>query len=73
VQVNSKRDVFINGHRKGRRLLKHHAYARAQLSEIVLLRQNVLAVDQHLSFRALPVIKAVGAVKDAQQGRLAAT
>src|SRR5262249_6368128 len=46
--------------------------ARAQEVEILLGRQDVLAVEQHLALGALVGIEVIHAVEHAQQGRLAA-
>ena len=72
VEPDAESDVVVDRHRKRRRLLEHHADLGAQQIEVEPGRENVLAVDQHLAGRALPGIKLVDAVEDAQQGRLAA-
>src|SRR5580658_8152227 len=73
IEPDAEGDVFVDRHRKRRRLLEHHADARAQQIEILLRRQNVDAVEQHFAGGALVRIKVVHAVEHAQQRRLAAT
>ena len=72
VEPDAEGDVLVDRHRERRRLLEHHADARAQQVEILLGRQDVLAVEQHLALGALVRIEIVHPVEDAQQRRLAA-
>ena len=72
VQPDAEGDVLVDRHRKRCRLLEHHADARAQQVEILLRRQNILAVEHDLAFGALIRIEVVHPVQDAQQRRLAA-
>ena len=72
VEPDAEGDVLVDRHRKRRRLLEHHADAGAQQIEVLLRRQHVLAVEQHLALGALVRIEVVHAVEDAQQRRLAA-
>src|SRR5262249_38500479 len=59
-------------HRKRRRLLEHHADARAQEVQVLSRREDVLAVEQYLALGALARIEVVHAVEHAQQRGLAA-
>ncbi|KAG0936241.1 hypothetical protein G6F31_015778 [Rhizopus arrhizus] len=65
--------VLDDGHRERHRLLEHHPALAAQAVHRVLRRQDVLAVQQHLTARFQLRVQRVDAVEDAQQGRLAAT
>src|SRR5262249_40155809 len=68
----AERDVLVDRHGKRRRLLEHHANARAQKVEILLGGKNVLAVEQDVAFRALVGIKVVHPIENAQQRGLSA-
>ncbi len=72
VEPDAEGDVLVDRHRERRRLLEHHADARAQQVEILARLEDVVAVEQHLALGALVRIEVVDAVEDAQQGRLAA-
>src|SRR5262245_41537640 len=72
VEPDAERDVLVDRHRKRRRLLEHHADARAQEVEILLGRENVLAVEQDVALRPLVGIEIVHPIENAQQRRLSA-
>ncbi len=67
MQLHAESDVVIDRHRERRRLLEHHADARAHDGGVEVLAQQVGAVEQDLPFRALARIELVHAVEDAQQ------
>src|SRR6266567_9340657 len=71
VEPDAERDVLIDGHRKRRRLLEHHADARAQQIEIELGIEDVGLIEHHLTSGALSRIEIVHPVEDPQQRRLA--
>src|SRR5262249_27391252 len=72
IEPDAESDVLVNRHRKRRRLLEHHADARAQQVKVLLVGENVLAVEQDLALRPLVGIEIVHAVENAQQRGLAA-
>ena len=72
VEPDAEGDVLVDRHRKRRRLLEHHADARAQQVDVLAGVEEVLAVEQHLAGGALAGIEVVHAVEHAQQRRLAA-
>src|SRR5579883_205378 len=72
VQPDAEGDVLVDRHRERRRLLEHHADARAQEIDVDTGVQQVLAVEQHLAGGALAGIEVVHAIEDAQQRGLAA-
>src|SRR5215470_206599 len=67
IEANPEGDVLVDRHRKWRRLLEHHADAGAQQIEILPGPQDIIAIEQHLSLRALVRIEIVHPVEDAQQ------
>src|SRR5256885_3299015 len=72
VEPDAERDVFVDRHRKRRRLLEHHADARAQQVEIESGVEDVGLVKHQLPGGALPWIEIVHPVENPQQRRLAA-
>ena len=72
VEPDAEGDVLVDRHRERRRLLEHHADARAQQVDVLVGAQQVVAVEQHLAGGALAGIEVVHAVQHAQQRRLAA-
>src|ERR1700730_10417285 len=72
VEPDAERDVLIDRHRKRRRLLEHHADARAQQIEIKLGIEDVGLVEHQLTGGALARIEIVHPVENPQQGRFAA-
>jgi hypothetical protein len=70
---SSEGDVLVDRHRERRRLLEHHADARAQQIEVLLRREDIAAVEHDFAGGALVRIKVVHAVEHAQQCRFAAT
>jgi TolB-like protein/class 3 adenylate cyclase len=72
VETDAEGDVVVDRHGKGRRLLEHHADAGPQQVQILLRREDVLAIEQDLARRPLLGIEVVDPVQDAEQGRLAA-
>src|SRR5262245_6277584 len=72
VEPDAERDVLVDRHRKRRRLLEHHADARAQEVEILLGGKNVLAIEQDVALRPLVGIKIVHPIENAQQRGLSA-
>ena len=72
VELDAEGDVLVDRHREGRRLLEHHADARAQQIQVEPRIEDVLAVEQHLALGALAGIEVVHAVEHAQQRGLAA-
>src|SRR5580698_11157013 len=73
IESDAEGDVLVDRHRKRRRLLEHHADARAQQVEVLFRRQDIAAVEHDFAGGALVGIKVVHAVEHAQQCRLAAT
>src|ERR1700720_1825492 len=69
VEPDAERDVLIDRHRKGRRLLEHHADARAQQIEVELGIEDVGLIEHHLTARPLSRIEIVHPVEDPQQRR----
>src|SRR5229473_1293576 len=72
VEPYAEGDIFIDRHRKRRRLLEHHADAGAQQVDVLVGAQEVVAIEQHLAGGALAGIEVVHAVEHAEQRRLAA-
>src|SRR5882672_6373653 len=72
VEPDAEGDVLVDRHRKRRRLLEHHADAGAQQVDVLVLAQQVVAVQHHLTGGALARIEIVHAVEHTQQGRLPA-
>ena len=72
IEADAEGDVVIDRHRKRRRLLEHHADARAQKIEVEAGREDVLPVEHHLALGALAGIEVIHAVEHAQKRRLAA-
>src|ERR1700730_15985749 len=72
IEADAEGDVFIDRHRKRRRLLEHHADAGPQQIEIELGVENVGLVEHQLTGGALAGIEVVHPVEYPQQGRLAA-
>src|SRR5581483_4319363 len=72
VEAHAEGDVVVDQHRERRRLLEHHADARAQPVQVLSRREDVVAVEPHLAARLLLRIERVHAVERAQQRRLAA-
>src|SRR6202790_4772106 len=72
VEPDAERDVLINRHRKRRRLLEHHADARAQETQVELGIGDVGGIQHQLTGGALPRIEVVHAVEDPQQCGFAA-
>src|SRR5262245_18590296 len=72
VQPDAERDVLVDRHRERRRLLEHHADPGAQQVEVLLGREQVLAVEQDFAVGALVRVEVVHPVEDAQQRRLPA-
>src|SRR5580700_10748655 len=66
IEPDAECDVLVDRHRKRRRLLEHHADARAQQVEVLLRRQNVAAFEHDFAGGALVRIKVVHAVEHAQ-------
>src|SRR6266481_6960092 len=73
IKADTERDVFIDRHRKRRRLLEHHADPRPQQVEIELGVEDVGLVEHQLTDRALSRIEVVHPVENPQQRRFAAT
>src|SRR5665213_4479502 len=69
VQLDPEGDVVVDRHRERRRLLEHHADARAQGGDVDLLVEDVLAIQHDLASGALAGIEAVNAVHGPQEGR----
>ncbi|EGY02120.1 hypothetical protein AZA_21096 [Nitrospirillum viridazoti Y2] len=72
IQPDAVGDVVVDRHGEGRRLLEHHADAGAQQVQILLGRQQVLTIQQHLALGPLVGVEVVDTVQDAQQRGLAA-
>src|SRR6202166_2321943 len=72
VEADAERDVLIDRHRKRRRLLEHHADARAQQIEVELGIEDGGLIEHQLAGGALSRIEIIHPVEDPQQGRLAA-
>src|SRR6185436_13132248 len=72
VEPHAEGDVLVDRHRERRRLLEHHANARAQEVEVLLGRENILAVEADLALRPLVGVEVVHAVENAQQRGFAA-
>src|SRR5271166_1754404 len=72
VEPDTKSDVVVYRHRKGRRLLKDHADSRPQKIEINSRRQDVFAVDDHLSGGSVPWIELVNSVENSNKRGLSA-
>src|SRR6202167_3512817 len=73
VEPDAERDVLVDRHRKRRRLLEHHADARAQQIEIELRIEDVGLVEHQLAGGALSRIEVVHPIENPQQRRFAAT
>jgi len=54
IEADTERDIVVDRHRKGRRLLKNHADFRAQEVQIQSRGQDVFAVDENLAGCSLP-------------------
>src|SRR5262245_8733117 len=67
IKANPEGDILEDRHRKRSRLLEHHSDFRAQEVEILRGRQNIRAIERHVTRRALVRIKVVHAVQDPQQ------
>src|SRR5262245_30195192 len=72
IEANAEGDVLVDRHRKRRRLLEYHADTGAQQVQVLPGPQDVIAVKQHLSLRALVRIEIVHPVENAQQRRFPA-
>src|SRR5690606_32864333 len=73
IEPQAEGDVVVDRHRKGRRLLKDHADARAQLIDVDVRAEDFATVEPDGTRRPLPGVEAVDAVEGAQQRGLAAT
>src|SRR6202167_1155541 len=72
IEPDAEGDVLIDRHRKRRRLLEHHADARAQQIEIELGVEDIGLVEHQLAGGALAGIEVVHPVENPQQCRFAA-
>src|SRR6185437_1537051 len=73
IESDAERDIVIDRHRKGRRLLEHHADLGAQPVQILARIENVAAVYQHLAGGTLIRIELVNPVENTKQRGFAAT
>src|SRR5258706_13922242 len=71
VEPDTECDVLIDRHRKRRRLLEHHADARAQQIEIKLGIEDVGLIEHQLTGGTLARIEIVHPVENPQQRRFA--
>ncbi len=71
VETDAEGDVVVDRHREGRRLLEHHADARAQVVGVHLAGQDVLPVEHHVALGTLAGVEVVHPVEDAQERGLA--
>src|SRR6202161_321510 len=69
VEPDPERDVLVDRHRKRRRLLEHHADARAQQIEIELGIEDAGGIEHQLTGGALSRREIVHPGGDAQHGR----
>ena len=72
-QLNAKRNVVKDRHRKRCGLLKHHAHFGTNQRNVLLRREQVFTVQNHFAFSTLLRIKLIHAVKNAQQRGFATT
>src|ERR1700677_709407 len=49
IEPDAEGDVLIDRHRKRRRLLEHHADARAQKIEVLVRRENIHSIEHHIA------------------------
>src|SRR3954454_701924 len=70
IKFDAESDVVVDRHRKRSRFLKHHADSGAQQIDVLVRRQDVLSVKQHLALGALVRVEGVHPIENAQQRRL---
>ena len=71
MQFQPVSNVVEYAHRERRRLLEYHANPVAKTQRGDLRVQHILAIQQHLAFRPVPLVEAVHTVVTANMGGLA--